>query len=197
MSEPPKNDAILRSIGAALHNWSLVELELATLFANLMGFDGMRKAHAIFGVIISFETRIAICDRLVALDARDEADVELWAKLSARLSKFYKKRHELAHFSLAKSDTDSMIVPFMTTDHNPDKLQRRLKRADIQERSRKFAELRDAVSWFARYFVLRRTGQQGEARIAALEEPPLVPQLRELAALSLAKRKGQPPDPQG
>lgn len=192
MAKQPTNDAILRAVGGALSNWSLVELDLATLFANL---SKAPRAHIIFGAIISFEARLAVCDKLVAADIPDELDRELWVKLSGRLSKYYKKRHELAHFSVSVDDKEGWVIkPFLTTDKIFTDRTTSLTLAQIKERSAKFLDLHSAVGWFATYAVLQRVGKQ-ERRIKALQEPPLVAQLRALAIQSLEERKAREQKP--
>ena len=63
------------------------------------------KQHEVFGSIISFEVRLAICSRFMAPSSLEEVEQRIWRKMSARLSKFYKKRHEIAHFAIGRLQT--------------------------------------------------------------------------------------------
>ena len=185
MAKEPTDDAILRAVGAALHNWSLVELALASAFGKLLGLT--MHSQRIFGTIISFDTRVAICDQIAAANVADELDREIWAKISARLLKLYKKRHEVAHFTLGRRGSEPIIRPFLTLNKITETVPG-LDLRQINERSAKFGALMKALDWYGDYVVLRRIGNQ-PTRLAALQEPPLVAQLRELATRSLAERK--------
>lgn len=183
----------MTAVGSSLHTWSLVELQMAIFFAELMGFDNDRRSHAIFGAIVSFEVRLAICDRLVALQPLSELDQELWSRVSSKLRVLYKKRHAIAHFTVSTDNVE--IRPFLTTE----KLRTgegisTLNIAQILERSKKFIELRESLRWFGTYIILTRTGHQ-ERRLAALEEPPPIARFRELASLNLAKRERRENNP--
>src|SRR3954468_25002072 len=93
------NDALLSAVGSALSLWSFVELRLSSLFSTISGLEDEKKAHIMFAAVVSFEARLAMCDRLMELEDQPDLEKEMWNKFSARMSKFYKKRHALAHFS--------------------------------------------------------------------------------------------------
>ena len=159
-----------------------------------MGMDNDRVSHAIFGAIVSFEVRLAICDRLISLQKIPEEDKELWRRMSYKLRGLYKKRHGVAHFTIHAKNAE--ISPFLTMD----KLRTgeglsTLNIDQVMERATKFIDMRDALKWFGPYVILTRTGRQ-EGRLKELEEPRLIPHFRELAAQSLAKRKGRDQAPQ-
>ena len=189
MDNPSKNDAILRAVGASLHNWSLVEISLARFFGSLANLSS--GSQTIFAAIINFDTRVTICDRLIEESGLDNLDKKIWTKLSTRLSKFYKKRHEIAHFTLGEVQGRAVIQPFLTLEKLRNGTANSLTVRQISERSGKFIELKEALEWFYDYVPLRRIGHQ-ESRIQALQEPPLVPQLRELAIHSLEEQKSRP-----
>ena len=194
MDYPPGETSLLRAVGAALSNWSLVELQLSGLFCNLSRIE-QRQARAIFDGIISFEVRLGICDRLMAFQPVSELEAEMWTRLSARLSKFYKKRHELAHFSVLHSDSGAVaIAPFLTSAAIGGKV-RELSTDQIRERSGKFIELHMAVHWFAtRAF---HGSSRPPAESPDPQEPPLVPRLRDAASQILEAKKQQNTIPQG
>ncbi|UDL89492.1 hypothetical protein LGH82_31320 [Mesorhizobium sp. PAMC28654] len=184
----------LRSVGAALSNWSMVELQLANLFSAAADMRSQRNAYAHFDTIISFDTRLAICDRLMSLEEVDEIESTMWTVLSAKLSKSYKKRHELAHFS-ARHDDDGEtcigITPFNTWSKFAAGTDKILTILDIQERAKKFIDLHMAVGWFSVQAFSRHAGSPPQVQ----PEPALVPQLRALAIqrIEAKKRPGSQP----
>lgn len=181
---------ILRAVGASLSNWSMVEMQLSTLFRFLSEMpDG--KAHAAFDGIISFQIRLGLCDRLMALESLDSLEVEMWRRLSARLTKFYKKRHELAHFSLLHDDNGGVVIhPFLTFEKMLAKNRKGLSLAQIRERSEKFIELHMAIFWFSQRAWNRRSGKS-QSQAPDPEEPVLVPRLRDQAIQNLEVKKPQ------
>src|SRR5690242_15628672 len=102
MSHTSKRFELWRNIGMALSTWSAVEIILSDLFANMVEMKNGNKAHALFATIISFETRLQVLDRLMTYEGVDPVEMEMWARMSARLSRYYKKRHELAHFGIGR-----------------------------------------------------------------------------------------------
>ena len=184
----PDYDTVLRAVGAALHNWSLIELQLSNLFSVISDPRDQRKAHAVFAAVLSFDARLAICDRLMDLEEADELEKEMWTKLSARISKYYRKRHELAHFTLNHGAQSPAIQPFYTVEKWAFDKVRYLSEEEIRERSRKFIELAQALPWFGAQAFQRR-GPSQQPLEPKPEEPPLVPRLRELATQSLEERR--------
>ena len=190
MDFPPEHDdsELFRAIGAALHNWSLVEMQLSGLFSTLSDIGDQKKSHALFDAIISFETRLAMCDRLMAFESADEVEAETWSRMSARLSKFYKKRHELAHFTMVAWAKEPAISPFLTFEGMFSDQPRLLNLAQVRERSAKFIELHMAIGWFNATAFMRR-GKHEPFPPPDPAEPPLVPRLRALAIQILEERK--------
>ncbi|MET2825864.1 hypothetical protein [Mesorhizobium shangrilense] len=175
-----------------MSNWSLVEFQLANLFAAAADIKNQRRAYTIFDVIISFDTRLAICDSLMSLEEIDEIESTMWTQLSAKLSKSYKKRHELAHFSAKYDDAGDAcigITPFSNWTKFATGTGKTLTLLDIQERSKKFIDLHMAVGWFAVRAFFRHTGSPPPDQ----PEPALVPQLRALA-IQRIEAKTRPPD---
>lgn len=193
---PEKDDAFLASIARSLSRWTSVEFLLGWLFTVLADIENQKKARAVFDGIISLEIRLSIIDRLMAFEEIDELEAEMWARLSARISKLYKKRHELAHFGLGGSGPDETakpeIVPFQTFDTFVSGTGRHLNREQIIERGEKFLELCGPLMWFITRAAHRR---KPESPPPTGEEPPLVARLRELATRTLAEREQRPPPP--
>lgn len=189
MANYTRND-LLAALGEALHNWSSVEIQLATLFYTLSEIPRVDKGHAVFSAIVSFETRLDVVDRLVAMFPSSEIHKLKWAKLSSRLSKFYKKRHELAHFSLGSDKDLQTINPFFSLDQYISRNVRHLTLSQVMERGDKFMELQAALHWFDQYYSIALQGYD-EDRISNLQVPPLLIQIHALAAQSLEERKAR------
>ena len=192
MSKPGFRD-VLAAVGSGLHAWSLVEMALADLFASL----SESHPHEVFGTIISFETRLAICDRLMSLTPLEPLEQAMWLKLSSRLSKSYKKRHELAHFTLGKDAKGNRVIyPFLTTETWRLRNARILSESQIKERRQSFQYLEHAITWFSKQAVRSRMPLQA-SQMPPLEEPLLVVRLRELASQNPAEQQSpHQPDPE-
>lgn len=168
-------------------------MDLAKLFQGIVGWPNANP-HTLFNAVINFDTRLTLCDRALEAAQFDPVEREMWNKLSARLSKFYKKRHELAHFTVRGAGKDVAIYPFLTTANWRDENLPKLTAPQIAERITKFRELSEALEWFARLMPRTRMPHQ-RPMLSPLEEPPLVVRLRELAIQSLAAREPHAKDP--
>src|SRR5690242_11018928 len=114
--------AILWSVGDCLQAWSEVEHSLTTLFRYLMNSDQPAKDTGIFSAVISFEARLAMITYLVDEFEKDDFQ-KSWAALSNKLTKSYRKRHEVAHFTIIASVKTGIPVlsPFYTVARPPEK----------------------------------------------------------------------------
>lgn len=192
------NIQLLALVGLALSTWSQVERAMTELFSVISGMD-RKRAAILFDGIINFETRLSILDRMMALEPVDEMEAETWTRLSKRLGRFYKKRHELAHFALGCNDKGEWTVsPFLTFEtiiFNEDQ-RKHLTTAVVSERNGKFVELALTIDWFTAQAVRRRP-QSGIGLERQISEPPLVARLRELAAQTLEdnRRRASQPGP--
>lgn len=186
MGDLPDGVELLTTISLALANWSSVELELTVLFKAISELHNHKKANALFDGIISFEIRVGICDRLMAFEKIDPIEGEMWARMSAKLTKYYKKRHELAHFSIIEQNGVHKLTPFVTVEKLIDGFQTTLDTQQVIDRADKFKDLQKAVAWFSNRALVRHGFRESPQQ----EEPerPLVAQLRELAVLNLARR---------
>jgi hypothetical protein len=186
------HDELLSAVGTAIADWSLVELQLGQLFITTADMHSHEKAKATFATVLSFSVRVAIVDRLMEHEGLSDVDAAIWSKLSKRLSRAYKKRHELAHFSVRWTDENRpAILPFLTIG-NLDQALAGLDVNHVRERSEKFGHLVAALSWFNGEALRRRVPPEAR-HLLQTEEPPLVVRLRELAAESLAARKHPAP----
>jgi hypothetical protein len=182
---------ILATVGGALAAWSKIEVRLNLLFGVLSGIEDRAKAGGIMDVILSFEVRLAICDKLMALEVTDPFELEMWARLSARIRKFHRKRHQIAHFSLvAGGERDGFhvpqISPFFSYEKWVTEKARYLSRQQIEERLLKFIEIDDAVDWFLMRALERARPE--EYPMPDSEEPPLIPRIRALAIQAIEER---------
>lgn len=196
MPDSPEALALLTAVGKALADWSGVELQMCSLFQGVSDLPDLDKSRAIFDGVISFEVRLAILDRAMAFEKTDQVETEMWQRMSARLTKFYKKRHELAHFALMSDGERSAISPFLTLDQWTKGAHRHLDLHQIKERDAKFGEIFNAMGWF-----IGRAKQRRNIPLSGHEpidpEPPLVPRLRDLANQILEERQRPPKLPQG
>lgn len=173
-------DELAMAIGYALHEWSMVEEGLSYLFAGLTQMPDLKRPHLIMASIISFETRLAVTDTLVRHELLLEKQVLFWSKLSVKLSKSYKSRHQIAHFSLL-SDYSSdnirqktVVAPFFSLGSALLGKNTELGVAEIKQKQQRFKELAEAVSWISRYLNMRRYSPEE----THLQEPDLVLKIR-------------------
>ena len=190
----------------ALAAWSNVEVQLAMLFAVLSGIQDVRdnrlnpKAHTIFDAVINFDARLSIIDALMAEEALTPLEAETWARGSNKFRKLYKKRHALAHFAISSNPTnplapeiewDHAIMPFFTLGSIMRGTAKTLSASQILDRTPKFAEAANAISYFTEVASRRR----GKPADSPTPEPPLVARLRASASQILEERqkRQQPP----
>lgn len=190
MEAPPVVN-VMALVGLSLSTWSQVERSLTHAFAVVSGMEA-RKAIAMFDSVISLEIRLAMLDRLMQFETHDEVEAEMWERLSVRITKSYKKRHELAHFTIATNLKGEWgVSPFLTFDKMFDPARTVLTQEVIRERHQRFFLVSEAIDWFKDRALVRR-GQPPEGPLRESAEPQLVPQLRELAARTLEERKLRP-----
>lgn len=179
MEEEAPSWNLLATIGVCLTNWSLVELQMALLFQTILVARDPRKPGALFDTIISFDIRLAVLNRTMQFEDLSDADRALWHRLAARMAKLYKKRHEVAHFTLANDGVS--IAPFMTWNAAISGSQKYLQHSQVAERAVKFYELAEAMRWFTNH-VTAMHPESPRYPLPAEEEPPLIARLRALEA---------------
>jgi hypothetical protein len=134
---------------------------------------------------------------MMAFQNVEPVEAEMWARMSARLLKTYKKRHEMAHFTIVSTNGEIGISPFLTYEKileaqgGPPKT---LTEKQLRERVARFTAAIAAVSWFKNRAAYRRQESYVGPQ-PPLEEPPFVSQLRQLAIQTLEERKLQPKSP--
>jgi hypothetical protein len=184
----------MSAVGTTLHAWSQVESGISQLFWHVSG-TSLHKAEAIFDTVVSFETRIAVLDAVVACeDTLSEDEKEVWTSLSVRLRKLYKKRHEVAHFGVASPEdfvSGTRIAPFFTWGKERQKANKYLTHDQIMVRANLFTAAARAVGWFGQLMMRKKLPLLPDA--PPLQEPELIVRIRELLVL---KKEGQTPQPE-
>lgn len=120
ISDTSEREAIYHAVGKALDAWTKVEIAIEPLFACLSDADEL-KAKIAMASIVSFQARLDVCNSLVA---QSHASRELrlkWHAITKRMSKKYKRRNEIAHFSVIdwrNADTGAIttcLIPYWTS----------------------------------------------------------------------------------
>ena len=197
MAEPSNSSSqLFTQLGLSLSSWSHVEMKMTALFSNISDMPG-RKAVALFDAIISFEVRLALLDRMMMFETVDDIDQEMWSRFSARLSKAYKKRHQLAHFALTVGQGEISITPFISLDKiigREGPAPPTLSASQIKLRTMRFIELSNALGWFMNRAAARRSEPGTHPLPTPLELQTVAP-LRELALQTLEAKKQRPKPP--
>jgi len=141
------------AVGECLHAWSIVEAELTTLFVVMHerawnDFD--HPLRAAFEAVISLEARLGMIKATAEADAalRDSYPAH-WTKLQSKLLKSYRKRHEVAHFTLVGrirgASRTHLIRPFFKWKDFNDQAGVELDLKQIEERKVAFYALTERV----------------------------------------------------
>lgn len=190
------SDDLLLAAGKALQVWGGLEILISKMFATISDIPGQQKGSAVCDSVISFETRMDMLDVLMKFETIEPLELETWLRFSAKLRKKYKKRHELAHFSIFtmhrgspqdETSTVYTLSPFLTYGSLINGEIRHLSAEQIRERAASFRELTQALTWFECEASARR-GFPGGNRWPV---SPLIVRLRELAAQILEERKNK------
>ncbi|HEY0012797.1 MAG TPA: hypothetical protein VGB79_08095 [Allosphingosinicella sp.] len=140
-------------VGTALSSWAGFEVRLTHLYAVLTDMPDQAKACAVFDTIISFEVRLALCNRLMEAEACSELEKAVWRAFKLRAEKLYKKRHGIAHFSIVEATGKRgkktvHLSPFLSQSRLAEGRASLLSAKDLKRRSDEFDELREAIVWF-------------------------------------------------
>ncbi|KCZ57882.1 hypothetical protein HY36_11945 [Hyphomonas atlantica] len=171
------DDQLLLEVGRCLDVWSVVELNLAAIFSYLY-VPTCEPPHARvairapFDAVVSFDARLTMLDTAVVNSPIANSLVrERWPALSNRLSKKYKKRHEVAHFSITRTknpDAPATLQPFSTfTAHYHEQARTPLTLANLIQRRDSFCRLADETAAYVDY--LRSLQEHGEEVLAERE----------------------------
>jgi len=177
-------EELFSAIGGALHQWSGVEFALSGLFEIISGIPSPKKSNAVFDTIISFEVRVDIIDSLMTFETFSDLDRETWNKFAPKLKKKYKKRHEIAHFTILPNAEVAALSPFYTFGTELRDEVKTLSSKEIRDRKESFAGFHQAVNWF-KYEAMKRRRLIEDNPIPM---PQPVVRCRESAALLLEER---------
>ena len=188
MATDEDHNPILLAVGQALRQWSAVEVGLAGIFAILADIPDPMKAHRIIDAIVSFDARLDVVDALMSEEALTPLELETWKRAAAKLKKQYKKRHELAHFSIVNTISNGKdnirLSPFLTYGQFLRDELRYLTVPEIDARRKGFGELVAALMWFQAEAGKRRVPRPSNP----MPEPPLIVRLKESATQILEER---------
>ena len=190
-------EPLLTEVGRALHNFTQIELAVARLYGALSRDNGV-QTEVVMASIVSFRTRLQVCQSVLLLYPLSPELRAIWGKLSKRLAEELSKRNELAHFSLStikvgEAPPYPAVVPyfshgtFLLTGMR-EKKHFNLKLEQIKERGETFKQVAEAVWWFQ---------GQIEPKDGLLRQfqPPMNDLIRELqsrAALAPQVKKTRP-----
>lgn len=150
---------LTEEVGEALHQWSMVEIELATLFEVASEMPNHNAAQATMAAIVSFEARLQVCHAVLAFYELSDLHSRYWTRLFNRLSKKAKKRNELAHFAVISVEAEEgapiwLLMPYFSLGQLALKHRRKghigdgLSAEQIRERAVSFHLLMEQVAWF-------------------------------------------------
>lgn len=108
---------IYQATGECVHAWSGVEAVLTTLFVTLhdrVPDDWEDPLRATFEAVISFDVRLSMLMATVNADHRCGEYREPFTSLKNKLTRSYKQRHEVAHFTLVGHGMEGPGIPGLT-----------------------------------------------------------------------------------
>lgn len=187
-----EGNELFAAIGFALAKWTKVELNVNLMFGVLSRISDTRRIGAITDGIVSFTVRLSLCDRLIELEDFPELEKEMWCRLSAKVLKFYKKRHEIAHFNVIAQPREGrlaqpMLSPFLSYEKWMLQTAKYLSTSQVTERGNTFEQISLALNWFLGFVV--HLIQPEICPTLNPEEPALIPHIRASALLILEERK--------
>lgn len=181
VKEAPWND-LYTLVGECIHVWSGVETALSTLFVVLHDRepgDYNDPLRATFERVISFEVRLDMLLATVNADSRCTVYAPHFNALKNKLSKSYKRRHTVAHFTLvgsgmvAPGQPDYALQPFFTMRTFLKKTgANKLKACDLQLLVDSFSLLASRVHRHSLY--IRQTRGLPVSDHARIDDPDLL-----------------------
>ena len=162
------SDELYYLVGRCLGAWSSVERHLTILFLALLDkIDNPFPLAKVFDGVVSFEVRISILNLAIQNDPKSTDRFKTqWNALFNKLSKSYKKRHEVAHFAIVADHTSPPEVkvslqPFFSSWSGPGA---GLTAKDLRQREESFLNLADRIDRFWWHIALVR-GQRDKCPI--------------------------------
>jgi hypothetical protein len=113
---------LFAAICYGLHHWSNLEFFLSQLFMELHDVDTLNQTvmQHVIDQVISLEVRLSMIDVTVKNDTRISEDFRTaWNSTKHSVTRKYKNRHKLAHFSIVENRVNDQkpfaeIYPFYT-----------------------------------------------------------------------------------
>jgi len=140
------------AVGECLQSWGFVELEIANLYMILQGIRRDEFSHptrAAFEAVISLEVRLAMIYAYVEADGELENYLPHVKPLNSKIIKFYKKRHEIAHFLVVAERQENglnySLRPFVSMYGFSKKRGTKLLIPQIEDRRKRFNELANRI----------------------------------------------------
>jgi hypothetical protein len=192
-SSPSNFDLLMSQVGHTLHFWNQVESAMGLLFTISSGISDPLKAGALFDAVIAFEARIAVLGATISHQSvLGDTEKKIWSCLSAKLRKLYRKRHEVAHFSLLPEDmlSGEGIRPYFTWNKHARQSAKYLTKPQLYERGQRFNQASQAVMWFVAE--MRTRTPPVAAPQLPNPEPQMIAHIRELLARSQQAQTEQP-----
>lgn len=159
---PPHADhaKFTTAVGEALHQWSMVEMQLASLFVVISRMPDYTAGQAAMAAVVSFEARLQVCNAVLMFLDLSDFQSKYWTRLFNRLLKKLKKRNELAHFSIVElhgpEGIDRRLMPYFSVGNAAVTHKRRgvigvsLTLEEVRLRGIHFHLLAEEVAWFTR-----------------------------------------------
>lgn len=172
-----QTDELHLHVGRCLGMWSSVERSLTLLFLCLHDkIDEPFPLVKVFNGVVSFEVRLSMINLAVQHDERTTEKFRTqWNALFNKLSKSYRKRHEIAHFTIITDHTESTspkttLQPFYTAFSPPGI---GLSAKDLIERERSFLSLSKRIDRFWWHVLLVR-GARAECPFSITDPDHLI-----------------------
>ena len=164
MSETKPWLAVYQEVGETLHAWSIVETELTHLFMAMHAQpwnDFVHPLRAAFEAVISLEARLGMIGATAGADKQlNDRYPAHFQPLKVKLLKSYRKRHEVAHFTLVGRADATRQVHLIRPFFNWAKFQANegveLDLKQIRERKEAFFRLSERVLQHRQYVARRK-----------------------------------------
>jgi hypothetical protein len=150
MSSDNATSELLASIGSCLNAWSKVEDEITQLFMLIHGYPSSDYRHPLrraFEAVVALEARLSMIKASVSADQLlSRCYSHHFNALYNKVTRSYRKRHEVAHFSLVHREGENgewkiLARPFFNWAAFQDNLGAELEPQQIEERQNSFLRL--------------------------------------------------------
>lgn len=126
--------------------WAQVEIAMSTLFSVILETDD-KLSYIIWDSIRSFESKLEALTNNVSYRIKDETIKRVWPKLAGKISKYAKKRNEIAHSCLTYCDGKYYLTPYFSIGRIQENQAVFFTIDDLDKRILMFYELEEALSW--------------------------------------------------